>query len=93
MQLSEFKSLLLSDAKNLHLPIMRGRQLLIDRGIYDDNVKQYDVLDGLAADLEILAARAILQDGKLTESELDMFTNVVKFLNLSGNRECPKFCV
>ena len=86
MQLKEFKKLFLSEVKDLIDPIFRGRQILIKHGHINDDDTEYSVLDAIADDLRLLASRAMIQDRKLTENELDVYVESMDFLNLSGNR-------
>ncbi len=87
MLLNEFKSLFFTEVKNLLGPIHAGHELMLQAGHDEDDYEaDYDVFDILAVDLEFVAMRALLQDGKLTEHELDLFIDICDFLNLSGNR-------
>lgn len=86
MQLSEFKKLFLSEVIDLLDPISHGRQILIDGGHINDDGEEYNVLDAIADDLRLMAARAMIQDKNLDENELDVFMESMDFLNLSGER-------
>jgi AAA+ superfamily predicted ATPase len=61
---------------------------LINADAYGGDLhEEFSALDAMAGDLEMMAMRALMQDGRVTESELDVFVDVIDLINLSGNRE------
>jgi Holliday junction resolvasome RuvABC ATP-dependent DNA helicase subunit len=84
MNLNEFKQLFLNEMKALLRPILGGHQHLVDRGLIEDST-EFDPFDSVANGFRFLAMRCLLQDGEISEREIDLFVEVFDFLNISGN--------
>jgi len=84
MHLHDFKKFYLDGVKELLLPIYVGWKDAVESGLVDESIEEFSPLTALADDLQLMAMKALVQDGVITDSELDVFVDAIDFLNLAN---------
>lgn len=86
MKIDEFKDYFIKNARELIEPIYMGHEILVSQGrVRDDG--NFNSVHELAKDLELVAMKAMLQDGELLENELSLYIDVHEFLAILTERE------
>ncbi len=80
MKLCEFKQLFSDEIKELILPLGIGHYELVLKGVLDDDM---DMLDQFTNELMLLGMKCIMQDGVVTESEVETFIELTNIIDLS----------